>query len=102
MKDRRAYAPPLAKPMGQPLQALPTGVVARRYGMRWRKLGLVYRPSGCQWWARGYAHLPTPELRDNGVIRVYFAALDEHKYGRIGHVDVAASDPLRVLAEGQA
>lgn len=67
--------------------------------MRWRKLGLVWRPSGQHWWARHYAHLPTPELIDGRVIRVYFAALDEKKYGRLGSVDLDAGDPRRVLDE---
>jgi hypothetical protein len=65
--------------------------------MRWRKLGLVYRPSGEQWWARAYAHLPTPELLDERTLRVYFAALDHERYGRIGYVDLDAADPRRVL-----
>ena len=65
--------------------------------MKWRKLGLVYRPTGAQWWAREYAHLPTPELRDERTLRVYFAALDHERYGRIGYVDLDAADPLRVL-----
>jgi predicted GH43/DUF377 family glycosyl hydrolase len=65
--------------------------------MRWRKLGLVYCPPGDQWWARAYAHLPTPELLDERTLRVYFAGLDEHKFGRIGFVDLDPRDPLRVL-----
>jgi hypothetical protein len=64
--------------------------------MRWRKLGLVYRPPGHQWWARSYAHLPTPELLDERTIRVYFAGLDEHQFGRIGFVDLDARNPLQV------
>ena len=47
----------------------------------WRKLGLVWQPSGRLWWARGYAHLPTPELIED-TIRVYFSALDDQKFGR--------------------
>lgn len=69
--------------------------------MRWRKLGLVYCPDGSQWWARSYAHLPTADVLGDGRIRVYFAGLDEHRYGRIGYVDVDAADPLRVLEIGQ-
>ena len=50
--------------------------------MRWRKLGHVYCPTGELPWARQYAHLPTPVLLDPDSIRVYFAALDEEKFGR--------------------
>src|SRR5262245_10441211 len=67
--------------------------------MIWRKCGLVYRPSGEQWWARHYATLPTVELLDERTLRVYFAALDEQNYGRIGYVDLDARDPRRILAQ---
>jgi hypothetical protein len=64
--------------------------------MRWRKLGRVYRPAGDLWWARSYAHLPTPELLDDRTIRVYFASLDGQRYGRVGFVDLDVGDPTRV------
>lgn len=66
--------------------------------MRWRKLGRVYCPNGEFAWMRQYAHLPTPIVLEPGKIRVYFAGLDEQKYGRIGYVDVDANEPTRVLA----
>lgn len=69
--------------------------------MRWRKLGRVYAPTGEYTWARQYAHLPTPVVLESGRIRVYFAALDGEKYGRVGYVDVDANDPTRVLAESR-
>ena len=63
----------------------------------WRKLGLVYSPAGAHGWDRSYAHLPTCEVLDGDRLRVYFAALDEKKYGRIGYVDLAAEDPLNII-----
>jgi len=65
--------------------------------MSWRKLGFVYRPPGDRWWARGYAHLPTPMRQGDGSIRVFFAALDDQKFGRIGYADVDPGNPLRVI-----
>lgn len=65
--------------------------------MRWRKLGLVFVPTGDRDWAREYAHLPTPVLLGPDRIRVYFAGLDDRKMGRVGYVDVAADDPVNVL-----
>jgi len=65
--------------------------------VRWRKLGLVYRPSGELAWARQYAHLPTPVLIDPDRIRVYYAGLNIAKHGSIGYVDVNARDPLSVI-----
>lgn len=64
--------------------------------MRWRKLGLVYAPSGEQWWARSHTHLPTVEVIDDAVVRVYFAALDDRQYGRVAFVDLDARDLRRV------
>jgi predicted GH43/DUF377 family glycosyl hydrolase len=67
--------------------------------MIWRKRGLVYRPNGERWWARQYATIPTAEALDDRTLRVYFAALDDRRYGRIGFVDLDARDPTRILAE---
>jgi hypothetical protein len=68
---------------------------------KWRKLGLVWRPGGGRWWARAYAHMPTPELLDERTLRVYFAALDDGKFGRPGWVDLDARAPTRVLREAE-
>lgn len=64
--------------------------------MGWENGGLVYAPDGSQWWARSHCHLPTPYLIRTDTLRVYFAALDENKYGRIGFVELDSSDPGRV------
>src|SRR5687767_14551924 len=69
--------------------------------MGWRKLGLVYCPAGDRPWAREYAHLPTPVVMEPGRVRVYFAALDAEKFGRVGFVDVDADDPTRLLGESR-
>lgn len=66
--------------------------------MKWQKRGLIYAPGGDLWWARSYATIPTACLQDD-VIRVYFAALDENKFGRIGFVDLDLDDPGRILAQ---
>lgn len=69
--------------------------------MKWRKLGLVYVPDGSQWWARGYAHIPTVDRLNDQLIRVYFAGLDENNYGRIGFVDLDSSNPVRIVEVGR-
>jgi len=65
--------------------------------MKWEKFGLVYAPSGQDLWAREYAHLPTPYLLNDKVIRVYFSALDEQQFGRVGYVDLDSHDPSNIL-----
>lgn len=67
--------------------------------MKWKKLGLIYVPDGTRWWARSYATLPTADLLNDGNIRVYFASLDENRFGRIGYIDLDANDPQRILYE---
>ena len=67
--------------------------------MNWQKKGLIYAPSGDLWWAKSYAMLPTAEVLNEEIIRVYFASLDENKFGRIGFVDVDAANPNRILFE---
>lgn len=66
--------------------------------MSWRKGGLIYAPDGNRAWARSHALLPTPYRIDANRLRVYFAALDEHNYGRIGFADLDPGNPARVIA----
>lgn len=68
--------------------------------VKWLKLGRIFAPSGTRWWARSYATVPTAHVLDDTTIRVYFAALDEHRHGRIGFVDLDARDPRRIQREG--
>lgn len=64
--------------------------------MKWRKLGVVWNTSGEQWWSRTHAMGPTPLLFGD-TIRVFLTTLDDKGRGRPMYVDVAASDPSRVL-----
>lgn len=66
--------------------------------MRWRKLGVVWRPDASRWWARSHAAGPTPWRRDADTLRLFVQCRDENGVGRIGYVDVDANDPLRVKA----
>ncbi len=66
--------------------------------MRWIKRGLVFAPDGTRWWARKYASFPTVDVLGD-VLRVYFAALDDRNYGRVGYIDLDARNPARILYE---
>jgi hypothetical protein len=63
----------------------------------WEKLGRVYVAHGEQPWAQRRAYLPTSMAVDHRRIRVFVAFLDAGMVGRLGYVDVDASDPTRVL-----
>ncbi|MEM2080723.1 MAG: hypothetical protein QW744_00420 [Candidatus Bathyarchaeia archaeon] len=61
--------------------------------MKWKKMGLIYCPSGKHGWDKHSAMTPTPVLIDEDTIRVYVGFRDEHGVSRIGFVDVDAEDP---------
>lgn len=65
--------------------------------MNWKKLGLVFSPSGSTNWIRNSALTPTPFLLNDQVIRVYAGFRDDEGISRIGYVDVDAQDPTRVI-----
>ena len=65
--------------------------------MRWKKLGLVYCPTGEMDWAVSHAFIPTPWLLNDKTLRLFCAFLSADKVGRIGFVDLDPSDPLRIL-----
>lgn len=68
--------------------------------MKWRKRGLIYRAAADSWWKLNrYAFLPTVEVVGDELLRVYFAALDEHNFGRIGYVELDAGDPGNIKRE---
>lgn len=66
--------------------------------MRWKKLGLAWGPDQHAAWAQTHATCPTPFMRNDGKLRVYFASRDKDNVGRIGYVDVNPSRPTEVLA----
>jgi predicted GH43/DUF377 family glycosyl hydrolase len=66
--------------------------------MTWKKKGVVYVPSGALWWAKVGAQLPTADLINSEVLRIYYVSKDGEGYGRTGYVDLDADDPHRILA----
>ena len=64
--------------------------------MRWRKLGLVFRPDVTQPWSRSHAMLPTPILLDDATLRVYFSSRDAEGRARPGFVELDPRHPTRV------
>jgi hypothetical protein len=66
--------------------------------MHWQKLDIVWKPDGRSAWAKTHASVPTPFRLSDDVIRVFVTCRDDQGRGRPGYVDLAASDPTRVLA----
>jgi hypothetical protein len=65
--------------------------------MKWRKLGIVWNADGSSRWAKTHGMVPTPFRLSDEIIRVFITCLDDKGRGRPGYVDVAASEPTRVL-----
>lgn len=65
--------------------------------MRWKKLGIIYKPDGTYPWAKSHGMIPTPIQISQQVLRVFVTFCDEKGIGRPGYVDVSASNPLNVL-----
>jgi hypothetical protein len=57
---------------------------------------MVFKPDGRFPWAMTHATCPTPVVLDDRI-RVYIQCRDEKNVGRIGFVDLDASDPRRVI-----
>ncbi|MCB0490612.1 MAG: hypothetical protein KDC99_19205, partial [Cyclobacteriaceae bacterium] len=65
--------------------------------MGWKRLGLVFAPHRDLGWAKSHAQVPTPFIKDDSTIRVYYAARDSKNMSRISFVDLDSSDPRRIL-----
>lgn len=65
--------------------------------MSTNRSNLVFNPRNYSSWIRNSALTPTPFLLDSKTIRVYCGFRDDEGVSRIGYVDVAADDPLKVL-----
>lgn len=50
----------------------------------WRKLGLILPPRPEQWWWRTHSMVPTPQMMDGSLCRVYFSGRDDRNRSHIG------------------
>lgn len=65
--------------------------------MKWKKMGLIYKPNGEREWMQHSAMTPTPFLLDDETIRVYVGFRDSKGVSRIGYVDIKANNPSKIL-----
>ena len=64
---------------------------------RWKKLGLVIRPSGTHEWMRSHAMVPVAEWRHGDVYRVYFSGRDSQNRSHIGYAELDLNRPETTL-----
>lgn len=65
--------------------------------MRWRKLGLVFAPSGQHLWMQTHASLPVALRLEGNLYRVYFASRDSQNRSHIGFVEFDIGAPTNIL-----
>ena len=65
--------------------------------MKWKSLGLVWKPDRNCSWQHSHGGLPTPINLGNGVTRVFIYCQSSDQVGRIGYVDVATENPIEVI-----
>ena len=65
--------------------------------MKWVKRGLVFEPAAQHEWVTTHAMLPTADLLEGDVYRIYFSGRDPLNRSHIGYVDVDITEPSRIL-----
>jgi hypothetical protein len=65
--------------------------------MKWEKGGLIYCPNGEMPWASHSACVPTVIALTPSILRIFVGFRDLEGFGRVGFVDVDASDPSSIL-----
>ena len=65
--------------------------------MQWEKRGLVFVPTGVDWWARSHASTPSVAWNADGTLRVYYSARDDEGRSHIGSLSLAPDDGFRIV-----
>ena len=65
--------------------------------MKWKSLGLVWKPDRNCSWQHSHGGLPTPVNLGNGVTRVFIYCQSSDHVGRIGYINVATENPIEVI-----
>jgi hypothetical protein len=66
-------------------------------GVSWRKLGLVFRPTGELPWMHSHASVPIAEGLGAGLYRVYFSTRDAQHRSHTAYVVIDIANPRQVL-----
>ncbi len=64
---------------------------------RWRKLGLIYCPSGEKYWLQTHAAVPIAEHLKGNTFTIYFSSRNKRNESYTGYVIVDLTDPQRIL-----
>ena len=65
--------------------------------MKWKKLGLIIRPTGKHDWMISHAMVPVAEWRHDDVYRIYFSGRDAQNRSLIGYAEIDLNAPHTAL-----
>lgn len=65
--------------------------------MKWKKLGLVYKPTGRSAWARSHASNPVAEFIKDDLYRIYFSTRNKKNQSSIGSLLIDMKDPTKLV-----
>lgn len=63
----------------------------------WKKLGLLYSPSGEYEWMQTHAMMPVIDISDDETAKIYFSSRDKHGRSQGAFIRINLNDPYRIL-----
>jgi hypothetical protein len=64
----------------------------------WKKLGLIFNPSGEYEWMQTHAMMPVLDKLENDHARIYFSARDNRNRSQGAFIEIDLNEPLKVIA----
>jgi predicted GH43/DUF377 family glycosyl hydrolase len=64
----------------------------------WKKLGLIFNPSGEYDWIKTHAMMPVMDRIDSDHARIYFSARDDRNRSQGAFIEVDLNDPFKILS----
>jgi hypothetical protein len=64
---------------------------------KWRKLGVIFSPTGNSQWMKSYAAVPFAEQLEGNVFRVYFTTRDIDNRSYVAYLDIDITNPFNIL-----
>jgi hypothetical protein len=65
--------------------------------MKWSKGGVIFAPDNNYDWMCSHASIPVADRLDEETLRIYFGTRDAKGRSHVGHVDVEAGDPRKII-----
>ncbi len=67
--------------------------------MKWVKKGLIYNVNKKYFWNQSHAQVPTVDIINNNIWRIYYASRDKDNRSYTSYIDVEAGKPENILYE---